>query len=166
MLVFVRTAFDAAQAEPVSGGQKRSAPEAASSAAPAKRPAIGLGGAAAAPRQPPSLDKILEDVKSMPTATDKPVRQPTMPLPLSPPLHVAQSLRPSVCEPHQEMEYSQKESLLGEINELEENAVNGVIEIIKVAESIVDDSEIDLGELQSSTMWKVRLDCDNFAAAL
>ena len=56
----------------------------------------------------------------------------------------------------QEMEYAQKESLLGEINELEENAVNGVIEIIKVAESIVDDAEIDLGELQSSTMWKVR----------
>ena len=54
------------------------------------------------------------------------------------------------------MEYAQKESLLGEINELEENAVNGVIEIIKVAESIVDDAEIDLGELQSSTMWKVR----------
>ena len=54
------------------------------------------------------------------------------------------------------MEYAQKESLLDEINELEENAVNGVIEIIKVAESIVDDAEIDLGELQSSTMWKVR----------
>ncbi len=57
---------------------------------------------------------------------------------------------------HQEMEYKQKETLLGEINELEEAAVNGVIEIIKVAESIVDDSEIDLGELESSTMWKVR----------
>jgi hypothetical protein len=54
------------------------------------------------------------------------------------------------------MEYAQKESLLDEINELEENAMNGVIEIIKVAESIVDDAEIDLGELQSSTMWKVR----------
>lgn len=54
------------------------------------------------------------------------------------------------------MEYKQKETLLGEINELEEAAVNGVIEIIKVAESIVDDSEIDLGELESSTMWKVR----------
>jgi hypothetical protein len=58
--------------------------------------------------------------------------------------------------PLQEMEYTQKESLLAEINELEEHAVNGVIEIIKVAESIVDDAEIDLGELQSSTMWKVR----------
>ena len=57
------------------------------------------------------------------------------------------------------MEYAQKESLLGEINELEEDAVNGVIEIIKVAESIVDDAEIDLGELQSSTMWKVCLSC-------
>ena len=57
---------------------------------------------------------------------------------------------------YQEMEYKQKEVLLNEINDLDPAAVNGVIEIIKVAESIVDDSEIDLGELQSSTMWKVR----------
>jgi hypothetical protein len=58
------------------------------------------------------------------------------------------------------MEYAQKELLLGEINELEEAAVNGVIDIIKLAESIEDDSEIDLGELQSSTMWKVRVAFD------
>ena len=58
------------------------------------------------------------------------------------------------------MEYAQKELLLGEINELEEAAVNGVIDIIKLAESIEDDSEIDLGELQSSTMWKVRVGFD------
>ena len=60
---------------------------------------------------------------------------------------------------YQEMEYKQKEVLLNEINDLDPAAVNGVIEIIKVAESIVDDSEIDLGELQSSTMWKVRPAC-------
>ena len=44
----------------------------------------------------------------------------------------------------------------GEINSLEEEEVNGVIDVIKVAESIVDDAEIDLGELQDSTMWKLR----------
>lgn len=128
MLVTVRDTFNAATETVDSGnGQKRQ--RESGGPAQAKRPALGLGAAPAAQASPPrSLAMILNDVKLMPPMLDKP-----------------------------EMEYAQKESLLGEINELEEDAVNGVIEIIKVAESIVDDAEIDLGELQSSTMWKVRL---------
>ena len=54
--------------------------------------------------------------------------------------------------------YSRRVRLMpaGEINSLEEEVVSGVIDVIKVAESVVDDAEIDLGELQDSTMWKLR----------
>jgi hypothetical protein len=80
MLDFVRTTFENADVSPaVGGGQKRSAPGVASSAAPAKRPALGLGAPPAAQKQPRTLAEILEEVKSMPGQADKPVRQSTTP---------------------------------------------------------------------------------------
>ena len=80
MLELVRTTFENADSPAAGGGgHKRSAPEAASAAAPSKRPAFGLGPPAAAPQQPRTLAEILEEVKSMPGQADKPVRQSTTP---------------------------------------------------------------------------------------
>ena len=66
------------------------------------------------------------------------------------------------CE--DEMAYEQKEKLLNNINDMPEDDVHAVLEIIKVAENVAESDEIDLGELRSSTMWKLRQYVDEMSA--
>ena len=66
------------------------------------------------------------------------------------------------CE--DEMAYEQKEQLLNNINDMPEDDVHAVLEIIKVAENVAESDEIDLGELRSSTMWKLRQYVDEMSA--
>ena len=63
-----------------------------------------------------------------------------------------------------EMAYEQKEQLLNNINDMPEDDVHAVLEIIKVAENVAESDEIDLGELRSSTMWKLRQYVDEMSA--
>lgn len=68
-------------------------------------------------------------------------------------------------EKERQMEYTEMETLLEQIQDMPEDDQTTVLDIIKGVEHLAESDEIDLGSLKNSTMWKLRKFVDKMGSS-